>query len=228
VRNGCVRTWSAASASSISCWPRSPPGATSSWKAARHEQSTLLRAITASGAFRWCCRGQRRPDPGQAARHHNRPGCCARTTARTTSSTGAATRPCAAADSSTSRSSTERPRTPSTRCLTAMAERQVAVPARRHGDRRADVSRDRHDEPLRQRRHDAALDVGARRFGRLAIGYQDAESERGIVALRAPCRTLTPTSTGDWSTTPWRSPGPPASTRTSGQGSSVRGSSTSP
>jgi MoxR-like ATPase len=62
--------------------------------------------------------------------------------------------------------------------LTAMAERQVAVP--RAGTVTANVGTTRLSTSV----HD--------RLCRLAITYQDAESERGIVALRAPLPDLDP------------------------------------
>ena len=113
--------------------------------------------------------------------------------------------------------------------LTAMAERQIAVPTAgivtAAPTFRVVASMNPYDNVGTTRLSTSVHD----RICRLAIGYQDAAAERGIVALRAPLPSSSPPScTSGWSRTRWRSPGPPASTRTSGRAAACAAPSTSP
>ena len=129
-------------------------------------------------------RGQRRPDPGQA-RRPPQPGAGAARglQRRELRARAAASRRCARAGSSTSRSSTARRRTPSTRCSPPWPSGRSTVPRVGHDRGQADVPGDRLDEPVRQRRHGPAV------HQRLTTGCAGCRSatrttaaERGIVA----------------------------------------------
>jgi MoxR-like ATPase len=76
--------------------------------------------------------------------------------------------------------------------LTAMAEREIAVPrvgtVRAKDSFRVIASMNPYDNVGTARLSTSVHD----RMSRLAIGYQDAAAEQGIVAMRAPLPTLTP------------------------------------
>ncbi|HEX5300103.1 MAG TPA: MoxR family ATPase [Streptosporangiaceae bacterium] len=88
--------------------------------------------------------------------------------------------------------------------LTAMAERQVTVPAAGTASAAATfrviASMNPYDNVGTTRLSTSVHD----RICRLAVSYQDAAAERGIVALRAPLPGCPLTGTNAWSATPWR------------------------
>ena len=130
--------------------------------------------------------------PAQAASATTiRRGCCARTTARTTSCDGPLLEAMRTGGFLYVEEFNRAPEDTLNTLLTAMAERQIAVPRAGAVTARADVPGDRVDEPVRQRRHDTAVHLGPRPAvpagGRLPGRRGRARHRRAARAAAARC-----------------------------------------
>ena len=150
-------------------------------------KTTLLGRSPPSGASRWCSSRATPTSPRPSwSGTTTRRGCCARTTAPENFVDGPLVEAMREGGFLYIEEFNRAPEDTLNTLLTAMAERRIAVPRVGEVVARATfrvvASMNPYDNIGTTRLSTSVHD----RFCRLAIGYQDAAAERGIVALRAP------------------------------------------